>query len=111
MGRVAKFNVRRNLRRQPFGLGLAFAIPLTPWPVLVWIQSQGTYTWSKHSAEALNAVASQAMVACLATTTLGFVLVLACGRNAATRYAWTALAILNAIALWSYIIANAVAYA
>lgn len=92
---------------------LSFLVPLTPWPVLLWLESQGSYMWStRHSAEPLIAVKPQALVLCLlATLAGGCLLIPYCRVRPQVARAWFALATLNGWILWEYINLSAVVYA
>lgn len=56
---------------------LGVMVPLTPWPVIIWISSQEDYPWGKHSASALFAVSSESLVICAVFSLIGIGLVLA----------------------------------
>lgn len=93
-------------------LRLAFLVPLTPWPVLLWIQSQGRYMWSAlHSAEALNAVHLQALLSIIATSGIALGLLCLARPSLPLRAHWSTFAFVNALFLFVYVEMNAVAYA
>ncbi len=92
-----------HLRRA--GLRLAFWIPAAPWPILLQIQSEGSFTTGRHSAEALAPIWMQADLACLATSIVGFILLLKCVRaeDEAAIPVWLAFALVNGYTMWDFI--------
>ncbi|HZH98379.1 MAG TPA: hypothetical protein VEX38_05360 [Fimbriimonadaceae bacterium] len=91
-------------------LVFAFLVPLTPWPVLIWINSLEEYMYSaRHSAEPLFAVGSEALIAILVTSLLGLISVLMDGCPAHFAV-WCLFGLANAWLLCTYVFANAVAY-
>jgi hypothetical protein len=92
------------------GRRLSVEIALTPWPVFIWLQSQGEYPWSRHSAEPLFAVAGQALTAFIATTLAGVFLALISARSYVERWPLIVGLSINAFLLWQYLEANAVVY-
>jgi hypothetical protein len=90
---------------------LAFELPVLPWPVLIWIQSQGGYSTGSHSTEALYPVSGLAEVFSLVLTGFGLVLILAGSKSLTLRLIWAIYAGINAMALWTYIESSGVMYA
>ena len=95
---------------QSIGRRLSVEIVLTPWPVFLWLQSQGEYRWSRHSAEPLFAVAGQAYGAFVVTTLAGVCLALISARSYVERWPLIVALSINAFLLWQYLEQNAVAY-
>lgn len=89
---------------------LGIWIPLTPWPVLIWIQSLGRAPWSIHSAEALFIVANQALALSVITGAAGLVLdsVFAGNRNQKTLGVWVG--VMSTVLQWVFILTFGVAY-
>lgn len=91
-------------------LRLAYLAPLTPWPVLTWIQAQGTYSTGRHSAEALHAIGSLAMLITLVTAGIGLVALVCARPRTAMVGAWAVFALANHFALFTYVCDHAIVY-
>ncbi|HLO98391.1 MAG TPA: hypothetical protein VK171_07345 [Fimbriimonas sp.] len=78
---VMEFDSREKIRKSVFWHGrmsltrLGCCFPVAIWPVLIWIQSHGTYSTGRHSAEALAAVGTEAGITNLVLSLFGVVLV------------------------------------
>ena len=89
---------------------LAFLIPLALWPSLILIQSQGTYSTGRHSAEALHAVSGLVLGIATGQTVLGLLLALFGRRESNIRYLVIGLILLNYFFIYWYLIANSAMY-
>lgn len=106
-----RYNLGVTERVQKIGERLAFMIPLTPWPLAMWFQSQPDYQYSvRHAALALHSVASQIFFSVIATTAIGLVLVASCRRSPQVFFGWLALATFNAYLLLQYLERNSAVY-
>ena len=66
------------------GYRLGYWLPLSPWPVFLWIQSHDEYSWStRHLAEPMYAMGNQARLAVILLTTIGAVNGLMCEEHGA----------------------------
>ena len=79
------------------GIRLAFALPFTPWPVLMWIAG------SPHGAGALYAGTNLALLSCLVTLVIGLVLIFRARAATSTASVWMFVMVLNEVALTTYI--------
>ncbi len=94
------------------GYRLSFWLPLCPWPVFLWIQSQGEYMWTpRHSAEAMNAVAFEARLAVIVSTTVAAALAGLCAKTWEQRGWSLAFLIIHFWIIKEWVVNNAVAYA
>ena len=97
---------------------------MTPWPVLIWIQTHPGDNWkvSPHGNELLFAVGKEAMVVWATTSAVGLALIIvgcviwACKtrkpqQDGSQMLPWFVIWVINAYALFSYIMGAAVAYA
>ena len=98
-----------NERAKEIGARLAFEIPLTPWPVLIWLVSIGDRFHPPHGGEPLSYVRGLAELSFIATTVVGFLLVLVC-RRGQSGVGWLFFAVINGYILWNYIEAHALIY-
>ncbi|RYG44164.1 hypothetical protein EON79_15465 [bacterium] len=62
-------------KRRGILLRLAFWLPLTIWPVLLWIGTEPAFSTGRHACEALNTVATQALHFVFLSGVIGFVLI------------------------------------
>lgn len=92
------------------GTRLAFMVPLTPWPVFTWVQSQDEIPFGMHSADPLYAVRHEANMAAIATTALGLILIYGFCRDWAVRVIWLNFAAIHAYIIWQYLISNSGIY-
>lgn len=88
------------------GLRLAFWLPLTPWPALFLIVAQGEFSTGRHRADALAPVVGWAYLAALAVHVGGLILLLAHWRREEQVPLWICFALVNAVAMGTYIGAN-----
>ena len=89
---------------------LACVLPLTPWPVVFYIQSFPAYTRGRHSAEALTAVATPFLFINLGFSIVSLVIILA-SRAPVEVKAWVGIAIvIHYFILQQYIFNNAIYY-
>jgi hypothetical protein len=89
---------------------LACVLPLTPWPVVFYIQSFPAYSKGRHSAEPLTTVATHFLFINLGFSILSMIIILATRAPAGVKI-WTCLAIaIHFFILQQYIFSNSVYY-
>ena len=89
-------------RKQKIAFRLALEIPLTNWPVLIWIAAQGDFLRGRHNQSALSALGNLDYLSCLLTTLLGFIVLLT-ARQPRYNLPWLLIALLNHCAQFIFI--------
>jgi hypothetical protein len=87
-------------------LRLAFMLPFTAWPVLVWINTWGTAPWGRHSREAMAFVGGDAMHATWACSILALILLVISRPQAKVVVLWLLVALLNEFAMFEFVLAS-----
>ncbi len=55
---------------------LGILVPLTPWPVILWMSTQDHYPLGRHTASPIHSVGSECLIINLVLSSLGAVLIL-----------------------------------
>ncbi len=89
---------------------LGCLIPMTLWPVMLWISAQGYYSWSIHRARALVSVGHEVFLLAHILSTVGVLFVLlGCGAKH-VRLIILICILLNYLLMLMYIAHNTVVY-
>lgn len=90
-------------RAQRTGYRLAYAVPMTPWPVVFWFQTLPDWSGGAHGANALAGVSKAIPLALLLTTVLGFVLNVIFRRSWSDVATWAVLATIHFFVIFGYV--------
>lgn len=90
---------------------LGCIIPITLWPVMFFVQSQGTYSTGRHSAEALHAVGGLSLCIAVGLSGIGLLLIMSGNRFIEIRFAAIVFVLFNLFCVFGFIQKFAVAYA
>lgn len=85
---------------------VAYAVPLTPWPVIFWFQAMPDWSGGAHGASALAGIHKAIFPMLGATNAIGLMLCLSGLRSWKDLATWTTFATVHLFLLFGYVATN-----